>query len=74
MDLSTIQHRINNKTYKTRQTFIDDLELIVNNCLTYNGDDSCKRFIIQFYTFKIPIIKTKISNSVINKTKNLKIT
>jgi hypothetical protein len=42
MDLSTIQLKINSKTYKSRQAFVDDLELIVNNCLSYNGEDSCK--------------------------------
>lgn len=42
MDLSTIQLKINNKIYKSRREFIDDLELIVQNCLTYNGDDTCK--------------------------------
>lgn len=46
MDLSTIQFKINNKTYKSRQAFCEDLELIVRNCLTYNGDDTCKW---QFY-------------------------
>lgn len=44
MDLSTIQLKINNKIYKSRREFISDLELIVQNCLTYNGDDTCKYF------------------------------
>ena len=42
MDLSTIQLRINSKAYKSRQAFVQDLELIVENCITYNGEDSCK--------------------------------
>ena len=42
IDLSTIQERVNNKAYKSRQSFLDDLELIVINCLTYNGQDTCK--------------------------------
>ncbi len=42
MNLSTIQLKINSKTYKKRTEFVNDLGLIVNNCLTYNGDDSCK--------------------------------
>lgn len=42
MDLSTVQNKVSNRTYKTRQEFLDDFELIVNNCLQYNGDDTCK--------------------------------
>ena len=42
MDLSTVQLRINSKVYKSRQAFVQDLELIVENCLTYNGEDSCE--------------------------------
>jgi len=42
MELTTIQFKINSKTYKSRQAFIDDMELIVKNCLTYNGEDTCK--------------------------------
>ena len=42
MDLSTVQVKVNNKTYKSRQEFLDDLELIVKNCLQYNGDDTCE--------------------------------
>ena len=42
MDLSTIQLRINTKAYKSRQAFVTDLELVVKNCLSYNGEDSCK--------------------------------
>ena len=40
MDLNTIQLRINKKVYKSRAEFQDDLELIVSNCLKYNGDES----------------------------------
>ena len=43
MDLATIQTKLNNKDYKSRQAFCDDLELIVKNCLTYNGEDTCKK-------------------------------
>jgi hypothetical protein len=42
MNLSTIQLKINSKTYKKRAEFVNDLDLIVSNCSTYNGDDSCK--------------------------------
>ncbi|CAF0825160.1 unnamed protein product [Brachionus calyciflorus] len=40
MDLSTVQLKINNKVYKSRKEFVADLELIVKNCMTYNGDDT----------------------------------
>lgn len=42
MDLSTVQLKINSKAYKSRQAYVDDLELIANNCISYNGDDTCK--------------------------------
>jgi hypothetical protein len=42
MDLSTIQLRINSKTYKSRQAFVRDMDLIVKNCFAYNGEESCK--------------------------------
>ncbi len=44
MDLSTVQFKINSKTYKSRQMFYDDLELIVNNCIQYNGQETCNYF------------------------------
>ncbi len=47
MDLSTVQLKINSKTYKSRLDFCTDLELIVNNCIQYNGQDTCK-FILYF--------------------------
>ena len=42
MDLSTVQYKINSKAYKSRQEFCDDLEMVVSNCLQYNGEDTCK--------------------------------
>ena len=41
MDLSTVQLKVNNKAYKSRQAFCQDLQQIVHNCLTYNGEDTC---------------------------------
>jgi hypothetical protein len=48
MDLSTVQLKINSKTYKSRLDFCTDLELIVNNCFQYNGQDTCKFNFILF--------------------------
>lgn len=61
MDLSTIQQKLNNKSYKSRQTFCDDLELIVKNCLTYNGDDTCEsQFIFIFINFEFKSLSGSI--------------
>jgi hypothetical protein len=51
MDLSQIQTKISKKVYKSKQEFSDDLELIAQNCLTYNGDDSCKFCCFNFRSF-----------------------
>ena len=40
MDLMTINARIDNGHYSSRQEFVDDVRLIVNNCYTFNGRDS----------------------------------
>ena len=42
IDLSFIQSKVNNKSYKSRELFKEDLQLIVSNCCLYNGLDSCK--------------------------------
>jgi len=36
MDLSTVQAKIDNGMYGTRQEFADDIRLIVSNCKTFN--------------------------------------
>ena len=57
MTLSTIQLRINSKAYKTRGDFVADLQQIVHNCLTYNGDDTCKHssFLLVSFIYYTPI-------------------
>ena len=62
MDLATIQLRVNNKMYKSRQEFVQDLELIVNNCLTYNGDDSCK---LTFAFFVVVVDYSFLNNKLL---------
>ena len=42
MDLSTIEDKLNKKTYKSRKEFIEDFELMWENCEEYNGPDSGK--------------------------------
>jgi transcription initiation factor TFIID subunit 1 len=37
IDLETINYKISNKRYKSRDEFIHDFELLYNNSLTYNG-------------------------------------
>lgn len=38
MDLNTVMKRIKNLHYNSKAQFVDDLNLIWNNCLTYNVD------------------------------------
>ena len=38
MDLSTIMTRINSHHYQTCKKFLNDIDLITNNCLEYNPD------------------------------------
>ena len=38
MDLSTMMHKIDLHQYETAKDFMDDIELIVSNCLEYNPD------------------------------------
>ena len=42
MDLTQLQSKVSNKAYKSRDSFVTDMDLIVRNCLTYNGEDTCK--------------------------------
>ncbi|XP_077995094.1 uncharacterized protein LOC144448682 [Glandiceps talaboti] len=40
MDLATIEDKLNNKKYTTKEEFIADFRLIVENCEEYNGPSS----------------------------------
>jgi len=40
IDLSSIKHKLLDGQYENRHQFRDDLDLIVTNCKTYNGEGS----------------------------------
>lgn len=40
MDLSTIERKINVNAYETSEEFIDDFNLMVNNCIKFNGENA----------------------------------
>ncbi len=40
IDLQTIRTRINDKVYKNRASFLDDLQLLIENSVLYNGSNS----------------------------------
>ncbi|KAL1130727.1 hypothetical protein AAG570_011968 [Ranatra chinensis] len=40
MDLETIENKVQSHKYHSRREFIADIELILNNCILYNGKES----------------------------------
>lgn len=40
MDLGTIKKRLSNNFYESPQQFLDDVSLIYDNCILYNGEES----------------------------------
>lgn len=40
MDFGTIKNNLNNNTYENITQFIEDMQLVFNNCELYNGIDS----------------------------------
>ncbi len=40
IDLQTIRKRINDKVYKNRSSFLDDIQLLVENSVLYNGSNN----------------------------------
>ena len=40
MDLSTIGAKLDNGIYRSRAEFVDDVRLIIGNCLLYNRSES----------------------------------
>ena len=40
IDLQTIRKRINDKVYKNRTSFLDDIQLLIENSILYNGSNN----------------------------------
>ena len=40
MNLSEMESRLNSGKYSSKEEFIADMDLIVENCEEYNGEDS----------------------------------
>jgi hypothetical protein len=40
MDFSTIKQKLNSNQYGSMKDFLDDLQLVFNNCIMYNGEHS----------------------------------
>lgn len=53
LDFSTIQHKISTNQYKTFDSFVDDAQLVFDNCRLYNPENTVyaknARFMDQFF-------------------------
>lgn len=54
MDLGTVKQRLQSNYYTTMKQFLDDVQLIFDNCIMYNGESSqvsimCKNVRDEFY-------------------------
>ena len=69
MDLGTIGKKLKAQEYNNKQQFVDDLNLIYNNCFTYNtAEDSIYRQHIQMLRDKWTYLLKSVPDIVIGKT------
>lgn len=40
MDLSTIEKKLTTRAYRTKNRFVQDLNLMLDNCRQFNGENS----------------------------------
>ena len=40
MDLGTIKQKLNSISYERPQEFLDDMALVFDNCIKFNGEES----------------------------------
>ncbi|KAG5860308.1 putative histone acetyltransferase [Encephalitozoon hellem] len=61
MDLSTMASKLKGNEYKYIEAFIDDVNLMVNNCLTYNGRDTqyykCAQMLLAHFNKRLEFYK-----------------
>ena len=51
MDLSTIKTKLNQDRYLTLKEFSDDIQLIWDNCITYNQEGSVNKIYLKYLFF-----------------------
>ncbi|KAF7684384.1 Histone acetyltransferase GCN5 [Astathelohania contejeani] len=69
MDLSKIEDKINKNEYTNISQFIDDFQLMINNCCFYNGKATvyykCAKSLEDFFKLRIKPIQDKFKNELL---------
>ena len=69
MDLGTMSKKLKSQEYNSKQQFIDDLNLILSNCFTYNtAEDSIYRQHIQMLRDKWTYLLKNVPDIIIGKS------